>query len=150
MKRGWRHPRDSRKSLARNGHLAFRPLHGGSFAEDKAEWECTEDEPFFATEWDYMPDWSEDEATHYQVYETVSEGTPVSPVFASLEKLCAWMQEPIDRNSPYNRGEDWQCMQGKTREQAERFCRIQYCPSAVVTGGVMYRNVETMDVVEDS
>src|SRR3972149_2654391 len=29
--------------------------------------------------------WTEEEATHYQVYETVSDGTPVSPVFGALD-----------------------------------------------------------------
>ncbi|OOG42579.1 hypothetical protein B0E51_03695 [Rhodanobacter sp. C05] len=40
--------------------------------------------------------------TAYQVYENVSEGTPVSPVFASKEDLASWFrhaqwpQESID------------------------------------------------------
>ena len=28
----------------------------------------------------YMPDWKPDEKTHLQMYETCSEGTPISPV----------------------------------------------------------------------
>jgi hypothetical protein len=35
--------------------------------------------------------WTAEEATAYQIYETVSEGTPVSPVFASLDALIAWL-----------------------------------------------------------
>ena len=31
------------------------------------------------------------EPTHYQIYETVSEGTPVSPVFETLEELKVWL-----------------------------------------------------------
>jgi hypothetical protein len=31
--------------------------------------------------------------TAYQLYENVSEGTPVSPVFASLEALWQWLVE---------------------------------------------------------
>ena len=30
---------------------------------------------------DYMPEWTEKEKTHIQIYENTSEGTPVSPVF---------------------------------------------------------------------
>jgi hypothetical protein len=37
------------------------------------------------------PAWTVEEATHYQIYETVSEGTPVSPVFETLPALIAWL-----------------------------------------------------------
>lgn len=37
--------------------------------------------------------WTPEEATHFQVYETVSEGTPVSPVLASLEEVKQWCIE---------------------------------------------------------
>lgn len=39
----------------------------------------------------YMPDWSEAERTHWQLYETVSEGTPISPVFSTPESLARYM-----------------------------------------------------------
>lgn len=49
---------------------------------------------------EYMPRWTEDEATHYQWYETVSEGTPVSPPMASKEALAAWLSgNHLDRLS---------------------------------------------------
>lgn len=35
--------------------------------------------------------WTEEEATHYQMYETVSEGTPLSPHFATKEELARWL-----------------------------------------------------------
>ncbi len=38
----------------------------------------------------YRAAW-DDEPTHYQIYETVSEGTPTSPVFASLDEMLAWL-----------------------------------------------------------
>ena len=41
---------------------------------------------------DYMPDWSEEEKTHFCLYEDVSEGTPVSPVFATKEELARWLE----------------------------------------------------------
>ena len=41
----------------------------------------------------YMPEWSDGEATHYQMYETTSEGKPISPVMESPEKLASWLTE---------------------------------------------------------
>lgn len=42
---------------------------------------------------DYMPEWSEAERTHYQMYETTSEGTPLSPVLDTPEKLARWLTD---------------------------------------------------------
>jgi len=64
---------------------------------------------------DYAPNWPEAERTHVQMYETVSEGTPVSPVFASLAELA-----------------DWMVTQGYSRNAADRFCETGYAPSMVV------------------
>jgi hypothetical protein len=41
----------------------------------------------------YMPDWQEDERTHWMMYETVSEGTPTSPAFATPEELACWLAD---------------------------------------------------------
>jgi len=41
---------------------------------------------------DYMPEWSEKEKTHYQMYETCSEGTPISPVMETPEELAKWLE----------------------------------------------------------
>ena len=40
---------------------------------------------------DYRPDWPDADATWVELYETVSEGTPVSPAFASKPELRAWL-----------------------------------------------------------
>lgn len=42
---------------------------------------------------DYMPSWSESEKTHYQMYETCSEGTPISPVMKTPEELARWLAD---------------------------------------------------------
>jgi|TARA_B110000196_G_C21152110_1_gene670442 hypothetical protein len=39
----------------------------------------------------YMPTWDEGERTHYQLYETTTEGTPISPVMRSLKELAEWL-----------------------------------------------------------
>lgn len=45
----------------------------------------------------YIPEWPEDECTHLQMYETVSNGTPISPVMDSRESLVNWL---VDNNIP--------------------------------------------------
>jgi len=40
---------------------------------------------------EHRPQWKEGEATWWQVYETVSEGTPVSPPFATQQELIDYL-----------------------------------------------------------
>lgn len=61
----------------------------------------------------YRPAWSEDQATCYQIYETVSEGTPTSPVFETIEEMKAWLIE-----------------NGISEKAAEEFVKDQWVPSA--------------------
>lgn len=42
---------------------------------------------------DYMPDWPEEERTHYMMYEDTSEGTPISPAMESPEALARWLAD---------------------------------------------------------
>lgn len=42
---------------------------------------------------DYMPDWPVSERTHYQMYEDTTEGTPISPVMETPEKLARWLAD---------------------------------------------------------
>ena len=42
---------------------------------------------------DYMPYWGEEERTHYQMYESTSEGTPISPVMETPEELARWLAD---------------------------------------------------------
>lgn len=39
---------------------------------------------------EHMPEWPESERTHLQMYESVTEGTPISPVMATAEELARW------------------------------------------------------------
>lgn len=41
----------------------------------------------------YMPYWSEEERTHYQMYEVVTEGTPMSPICETPEELAQWLAD---------------------------------------------------------
>lgn len=40
---------------------------------------------------DYMPAFPEGTATHCMMYETTSEGTPISPAFSTPEELAKWL-----------------------------------------------------------
>lgn len=110
--------------------IRFRPLHQaapGQVAVMLAEYsaECADDgEACSRTLADWMPDWPKDALMHWQIYETVSEGTPVSPVFGTKEELLAWMTQPIDRASIYNAGADRQCMQGMQQDAAEKWLGV--------------------------
>lgn len=73
--------------------------------------------------------WADEDATYYQMYETVSEGTPVSPVFASLQELEDWLVENGDWKPAH-----WP--QGPmSREAASAFCGTGWACSMVITAG---------------
>lgn len=95
----WKHPLNS------NG--CYRPIYDEPFSravenwkKKFAAWEAGEKQSnceFW--EWEgnppdrdyYRPDWPEGTATHWQMYETCSEGTPISPVCATPEELARWL-----------------------------------------------------------
>lgn len=90
----WQHPKDE------NGH--YRPLYEG-YAGAKLDFEKTQAEKGLQAaieDWgsvpdqnDYMPDWPESEKTHWQMYESVTEGTPISPVMESPGALAHWLAD---------------------------------------------------------
>lgn len=69
--------------------------------------------------------WTEEEATHYQMYETVSEGTPLTPVFATKEEL---VQHLISHGTAWDR-HPW------SETAARAFVEDEYAPSMVVVSG---------------
>jgi hypothetical protein len=58
------------------GKMTFAEWHG-----DRP----TEEDTF------YRPEWPSDAVMGYCFYETTSEGTPLSPVFATIDELDAWL-----------------------------------------------------------
>lgn len=64
-----------------------RPTWCCEESKAKEYWEVNGDPPDRKS---YRP-WKDDEATWYQVWETVSEGTPVSPPFATREELIEYL-----------------------------------------------------------
>ena len=70
--------------------------------------------------------------SEYQVYEDVSEGTPVSPIFSSADMLIAWLQA-----------------QGYSRDAAEAFLRQGFAPSFVIKrDGSIVPGIEGLREVE--
>ena len=83
----WQHPKELNWDRSK---WIFRALFEGSQYERncKSAIEYQEDPPSLS---DFMPVWTKEEATHWQMYETCSEGTPISPVMESPEKLGEWL-----------------------------------------------------------
>lgn len=46
--------------------------------------------PLLASE---MPEWIDTERTHWQLYETTTEGTPISPPMPTPEALARWLAD---------------------------------------------------------
>jgi len=91
--------------------------------------------------------WTPEEATHYQMYETVSEGTPTSPVFETLQELEDWLVKGGVYSrivEGLNRKEDLAMYQEGPylREAARAFCKSQWVPSLLIAGSEVYKNVE--------
>lgn len=131
----WEHPRDAK------GH--YLPLYNqdyetalANWQKEKTEWESpenAEERARVATDYDchtfeewhgeapdldsYRPAFT-DEATHYQIYENVTEGTPMSPVFASLDEMVVWL-----------------IAEGYTETAARKFSKTGYAPSFVYSPG---------------
>ena len=92
----WQHPRD------KQGH--YVPLYDGAGYDGKvsafmARANCVGLQSaldYYGSAPDcegYMPRWSPDVATHYMMYETCTEGTPISPAFATPEELARWLAD---------------------------------------------------------
>lgn len=73
-----------------------------------------------------MPQWPESERTHFQMYEDTTEGTPISPVFATIEELAHWLAD----NGASAFGNST-----ATYEQWLATCKRGWAPSAIVESG---------------
>jgi hypothetical protein len=55
----------------------------------------------------FHPYWPDAERTHFQMYEILSEGTPISPVMGSPEALARWLAENPDDAGVAATYDDW-------------------------------------------
>ena len=88
----------------------------------------------------YRPAWPESARTHFQMYEHVSEGTPISPVMETPEALARWLAD--------NEASAFGNMTA-TYEQWLPICKGGWAPSAVAVirkdgSGEMISGVEAM------
>lgn len=83
----------------------------------------------------YMPVWSEEEKTHYMMYETVSEGTPISPAFETPEELARWLADNGASAGPFSTA---------NYEQWLRVCKGRSVVTVVFDNGVIKSGVEEM------
>jgi hypothetical protein len=68
----------------------------------------------------------------YQMWETVSEGSPVSPVFADKEAFVNWL-----------------IGEGYSEGAAEQFAEVGFVLSGIMVNGRMYNNLETLNIAQD-
>jgi hypothetical protein len=166
----WDHPKVTRS----NGREGYQPMVNESFEDaakewkdEFAKWEAGERPDYckgaeYQTmefwEWNgsppdrqYYKPWKDEEATWFQLWETVSEGTPVSPPFATKEELVEYLVAHGDywdqsRREDVKAGrycsmncDPW------PREVAERFVHGSgWAPSLVMTNGVISDGVRAL------
>ena len=158
----WQHPQEERfNPISGRMEPRYTPLHDRPYIAELVEWfkghELWEagkhpsqlsgaaDCRYFA-QWEgdpprvdgYRPDWKDGEATWFQMYETVSEGTPVSPPFATQAELVDYLVAHGDQWDQKRRSEGCDIMPCDPwrREDAERFVYGHgYAPSLVIAGG---------------
>lgn len=114
----WQHPKEWAWDHRGNRVERYKPLYQGDqyqvradeWDEECAKWKagwrpdhCTDTE-FRAMTYeqysgqrphrdDYMPNWPAEQRTHLMMYEDTSEGTPISPAFATPEELARWLAD---------------------------------------------------------
>lgn len=160
----WEHPRYTKENSRRESDIGeYMPMMDKTYAEavrvwkeGYAEWEAgTHASKKFYTEdnadtqyWEYDTPPDRDyyrpqftaEPTWFQVYQTVSEGTPVTPPFATREELVDYLVA---------NGDFWDQHRGRggyTRAQAEAFVRDEFVPSMIVSGGKVYEGIEAASI----
>ena len=88
----------------------------------------------------YRPNWKPDEMTWFQVYETVSEGTPVTPPFETRDELVEYLVQNGDFWDQQRRARGYTAMPCDpwSREDAEKFVFGDgWMPSMTVQNGVI-------------
>lgn len=130
---GWEHPKkengDNQPMFDQSLESAIEEWEKNKELWDKGEHpdqEKYDDTPEDYREWAgqnpakmpeyYRPEF-EEEPTAFQVYETVTKGTPVSPVFETKEEMKKWLINE----------------QGLTEEQADEFIEEGWAPTFIMT-----------------
>lgn len=91
----------------------------------------------------YYRPWVDEDATWFQVWQTVSEGTPVTPPFATQDELIRYLADNGDFWDQKRCREDgWETLYGGKygvsawgASRAEKFVKGRYAPSLVILDG---------------
>lgn len=140
----WQHPKRS------SG--AFSPMYDRNYEEEAQEWiqgfnSFVPDELYdYYWEYNSPPDkdycvpYTKEEATWYQVYETVSEGTPVTPPFETEEELIEHLIKFGESLTEYwNKPMDPVAVRKFVTE-------THWAPSGIFTNGKFFSGIETCNV----
>ncbi len=161
----WQHPIEWRKGWRTgHPEIRFKPLHEGPYSERVKEWdeESVQWEAGFTKDYangghepkrpdqdypyseyagdrplaeEYMPEFAPGTATHFMMYEDTSEGTPISPAFATPEELARWLAD--NNASTFGDGTG-------TYEQWLPICKGGWAPSMVMDANGLRSGVEFM------
>lgn len=83
----------------------------------------------------YTPeDWPPESERGWVVYETVSEGCPITPCFSTPDELIDWLA---------TKGTEWDSPMSS--EAAERFVKGGWAPSMMISGGVLSSALESFE-----
>lgn len=80
-----------------------------------------------------MPDFPADQRTHFMMYEDTSEGTPISPAFATPEELARWLADT---------GASSFANQTASYEAWLRIAKGGFAPSAILSSAGLQSGVE--------
>jgi len=147
----WAHPKYTEDTATRRENIGqYIPLHDNHaealerFAKDIAEKGLKEAIDY----WGGGPQ-SETHAQYegksldwWQAYETVSEGTPVSPAFATPEELIEYLVANGDFRDQARRERGSGTKQGYSLAAAEAFVRGGLAPSMIVANGKCHEGAE--------
>lgn len=149
----WKHPKKEPDDLHyREGSDNYQPLYDRGYNQEAKEWmagllrweagDRTTDDTEYNYFWEYegwppdkkyyRPDWTEEQMNGYCLYETVSEGTPVSPVFDTLYGLAEYLA---------GNGDFWDQKRGHGGwgiARAKAFCETGWAPSFVSTSNGIF------------
>lgn len=153
----WKHPEEpGRGEVLNSPGMRFKALFQG-YEEDAEQWrkgflawekkskKAKGDSKYF---WEYegsppdkenYVDYVGVKPTWYQVYQTVSEGTPVTPPFATKEDLAQYLA---------THGDAWDQARGHgpwNIEAARKFVGAGWAPSGIVVPGKGFLTARNMD-----
>ena len=93
----WEHPKDEKGHYI--PHYEHFPYDQEEIEEGLRDGWLSNEPPNYGC--DVMPQWPDAERTHYQMYESVTEGTPISPVMETPEALAHWLADNKASAGPY-------------------------------------------------